>query len=247
MSTTVSYNFGKKKIQKLGYMKLHVHEGESTSFDEKTTVTLHEDTANGCIIYISLLPHAYHDAGVKDLRDLLDLTGFSALQRASEALSKATTVLVITTLEDRCVLVPMQHSAEQCCFSWRFHDGFRDADKGPSLDFESYDVVVVISTAPHHPYNTMAAWVAHESDARVIGITDRYDSPVGRYADDVLIVPVPQRGLFKSYVAATALAEMLVLMAAGRRGAREAAGATGRGIGGMLVKPNAAQVAGDKR
>ena len=131
-------------------------------------------------------------------------------------------------------MVPMQHAAVRCSFKWRFHDGFRDADKGPSLDVESADVVVVISTAPHHPYNTLAAWLARDSGPRVIGITDARESPVGLLAHDVLIVPVPKRGLFKSYVAATALVEMLVQMAAGRRSNREAPDATRESDGGYM-------------
>ena len=112
----------------------------------------------------------------------------------------------------------MQNAAVRCSLNWRFHDGFRGEEKGPPLDLKFAAVAVVVSTAPYDPYKTGAAWMARNVGAQVIGITDAPESPVGFLARDVLIVHVRQRGLFKSYVAAMALAEMLVLMAAGRMG-----------------------------
>ena len=183
-------------------MKLHIRKLRNCVDDDKTiesqTASMEREEADSrTTVEVSLSPYDYYKAGVQDLGDLLHLTGYTVLQRASQTLSEARRVIVITTLEDRCVLVPMQHAAVQCSFNWRFHDGFRE-DMGPTLDFKSADVVVVISTAPHHPYNTLGAWLARDVGARVIGITDALDSPVGCLARDVLIVPIPQRGLFKS-------------------------------------------------
>lgn len=199
--------------------------GEDIWIDFKTTTIVRDETEKCGFTIVSLLPLVYCDAGVNDLDDLLRSYDHSALVRATYALSRARSVVVITTQEDRSILVLMQSAAARCTFNWRFHEGLRDEGEGPSLDLDSANVVVVISTAPHHPYNALAAGLARNGGARVIGITDARESAVGHLAHDVLIVPVPKRGLFKSYVAAAALVEMLVHMAAGRRGGREAPGA----------------------
>lgn len=208
---------------------------EDTPIDEQALSIERDEIDNRAIVEVSLLPHDYYNAGVQDLGDLLRLTGYTVLQRASQVLSEARSVVVMTTLEDSCALVPMQHVAVQCSFDWHFHDAFRDEREGLPLHLKTADVVVIVWTAPHHPYNALGAWPAREGGARLIGITDAPESPVGGLARDVLIVPAPQRGLFKSHVAATLLVEMLVLMAAGRRGAREAPGAKGRATGGACA------------
>lgn len=213
----------------------------------QTTPTAHVKTEDSVIIEVSLSVLVYRKAAIDDLDDLYQQIDCCVLSRASQVLAAAQSVVVITTGEDRCVLVPMQHAAVQCSFDWRFHDGFRDAVEGPTLDLKSVDVVVVISTAPHHPYNTLAAWLARDVGAHVIGITDSPESPVGCLARDALIVPVPGRGLFKSYIGATALVEMLVLMAAGRRGAQAAADAEGSAIAGTVPEANGSYPSGVMR
>ena len=72
------------------------------------------------------------------------------------------------------------------------------------------DVMVGISIEPWAAETVNVARHARESGARVVGITDRRTSPLAAHSDDILLVPVQSPSFFPSYVAVTALVEVLV-------------------------------------
>ena len=82
----------------------------------------------------------------------------------------------------------------------------------------SADVVVAISLEPWAVDTINVARHARECGARVIGITDLRTSPLAACSHDILLVPIQGPSFFQSYVAVTALVEVLVGMAVAHGG-----------------------------
>lgn len=105
-------------------------ENYTTDVEADSTENVNTDYLRKTTIYVCL--HVHYKTAVDDLVNRHDHIQLNVLQRDSSALSDAHRVVLITTHEDRSVLVPMQNAAVQSSFNSRFHDGFRDVEHVPS-------------------------------------------------------------------------------------------------------------------
>lgn len=153
---------------------------------------------------------AFERAALLNVGALFDHVDRAVLERAARALTGARQVLVVGTFES--------HSAANyfhCVGAMGFRNWHLLTWHNGELTFQvdsltGDDVMVGISIEPWAAETVNVARHARESGARVVGITDRRTSPLAAYSDDILLVPVQSPSFFPSYVAVTALVEVLV-------------------------------------
>ena len=159
---------------------------------------------------------AFEQAALLNVGALFDQIDRAVLERVAGALTGARRVLVVGTQESHSAANYLHCVAAMGFRNWNlltWHNGeftFQvDALTGD-------DVMVGISIEPCAAETVDVARHARESGARVVGITDRRTSPLAAYSDDILLVPVRSPSFFPSYVAVTALVEVLVGMVVAR-------------------------------
>ena len=154
-----------------------------------------------------------------NINTLFDDVDTDALDRAARALTAARSVLVAGTQESHSLANYFHCVAAMGFRNW--HLVTRHNGEYAHL-FESLtgaDVFVGISFEPWAAETIRVARHARERGARVIGITDRRTSPLASCSHDILLVPIQSPSFFQSYVATTALIEILLGMVVARGGA----------------------------
>ena len=153
-----------------------------------------------------------------NINTLFDDIDTDALDRAARALTTARSVLVAGTQESHSLANYFHCVAAMGFRNW--HLVTRHNGEYTHL-FESLtgaDVVVGISFEPWAADTIRVARHARDRGARVIGITDRRTSPLASCSNDVLLVPIQSPSFFQSYVATTALIEILLGLVVARGG-----------------------------
>lgn len=151
----------------------------------------------------------FQQLALLNVNTLFDQLDRDALERAVRALASARQILVAGTLESYSVANYFQGVASLGFRNWRLaarHNGELACLMEPLTEA---DVVVGIAFNPWANDTIQVARHAHSCGSRVIGITDLRTSPLAANSDDILIVPNQSPSFFQSYVAATALVEVL--------------------------------------
>ena len=170
---------------------------------------------------------AFQLTALSNLNTLFDQIDRAALERAVHALADAGKVLVVGMHSAHSFATYLHHVAAMRFRNWHVVDRHERGLDGILGTLTPADVVVVIAAAPCATGPVEVARHARGAGARVVGITDRRASPLADCANDVLLFPCRSPSVFKSYIGATALVEMLVSMVAARSG-----GAAGAAIDG---------------
>lgn len=157
---------------------------------------------------------AFQRSALHNLHALFDQIERDVLERSVRALTRARQVLVVGMHESHAVANYLHHVAAMGLRNWhlvtRLNGGFTHLME----PLTNADVVVGIAVEPCAVDTIKVARLARDSGARVVGITDRRTSTLAAHSDDVLLVPFHSPSHFRSYVAATALVEVLVGMVA---------------------------------
>ena len=149
---------------------------------------------------------------------LFDEIDTDALDRAVRALTKARSVLVAGTQESHSLANYFHCVAAMGFRNWHLVTRHNGAYTHLFESLTDADVVVGISFKPWAADTVGVVRRARESGARVIGITDRRTSPLASCSHDILIIPIQSPSFFQSYVATTALIEILLGMLVARGG-----------------------------
>ena len=159
---------------------------------------------------------AFEQAALLNVGALFDQADRAVLERVADALAGARRVLVAGAHESHASANYFHCIGAMGFHNWHlllWHNG-EFVFQADALTGE--DVLVGISIEPCAADTVHAARHARESGARVVGITDRRTSALAAFSDDIVLVPVWSPSFFPSYVAITALAEVLVGMAVAR-------------------------------
>ena len=154
----------------------------------------------------------FREAALLNVSALFDQLDPGALDRAVRALAGARQVLVAGALETHALANYFQGVAALGFRNWRLaarHNGELACLSEP---LTNADVVVGIAFKPWAVDTIEVARHGRRSGSRVVGITDQRTSPLAATSDDILIVPIQSPSFFLSYVAATALIEVLAGM-----------------------------------
>ena len=155
---------------------------------------------------------AFQQSAVLNVNALFEQLDRETLDRAVRALAGARQVLVAGTLESQSAANYLQGVASQGFRNWRLatrHNGELNCLTEP---LSRSDVVVGIAFKPWADDTIQVARHARSNGCRVIGITDLRTSPLAAISHDILIVPIQSPSFFLSYVATTALIEVLAGM-----------------------------------
>lgn len=168
----------------------------------------------------------FQQLALHNVNTLFDELDREALERAVRALASARQILVAGSLESYSVANYFQGVASLGFRNWRLaarHNGELACLMEPLTET---DVVVAIAFKPWADDTIQVARHARSCGSRVIGITDLRTSPLAANSHDILIVPNRSPSLFQSYVAATALVEVLagLVVAHGGRATVESIG-----------------------
>lgn len=161
---------------------------------------------------------AFQQAALLNLGALFEQLDRSVLNRAVRALAGARQVLVVGMQESHAAANYLHCVAAMGFSNWRLvvrHNGEFACLLKPLTDA---DVVVAISLEPWAADTINVARRAREHGARVVGITDSRTSPLAACSDDILLVPIQSPSFFQSYVAVTAIVEVLVGMVVAHSG-----------------------------
>ena len=160
----------------------------------------------------------FRQAALLNINALFDQLDPDALDRAVRALAGARKVLVAGALETHAIANYLQGVAALGLRNWRLaarHNGELVCLTEP---LARADVVVGIAFKPWATDTIQVARHGRQCGSRVIGITDQRTSPLAAASNDILIVPAQSPSFFSSYVAATALIEVLAGMVVARSG-----------------------------
>ena len=155
---------------------------------------------------------AFQQAALLNVNALFEQLDRTVLDRAVRALAGARQVLVIGMQESHSAANYLHCVTATGFPNWRLvtrHNGEFACLLKPPTDA---DVVVAIALEPWAIDTIKVARHARDSGARVVGITDRRTSPLAACSDDILLVPIQSPSFFQSYVAVTALVEVLAGM-----------------------------------
>ena len=161
---------------------------------------------------------AFQQSALLNLRTLYEQLDRVVLDRTVRALALARSVLVVGMLKSYSAANYLHCVAATGLRSWHLvdhHNGELPCLLEPLSDA---DAVVGISLEPWAADAITVVRRARARGARVIGITDRRTSPLAACSDDILLVPNRGPSFFRSYVAVTAVVEMLAGMVVARSG-----------------------------
>lgn len=153
---------------------------------------------------------SFKGAALGNLQLLFDSMDRVQIQRVAQQLSEARNVIVVGMHASHSLANYFHYVAAMCFPNWRLvtrHNGGisdRIEDIGPK------DVVVAIALAPCAADTVRIAKQASDVGANVVGITDRRTSPLAAYSSEVLLIPVKSPLFFESYIATTALIEVIL-------------------------------------
>ena len=169
---------------------------------------------------------AFQQSALHNVNTLFDELDREALERAVRALANARQILVAGSLESYSIANYFQGVASLGFRNWQLaarHNGELACLIEPLTET---DVIVAIAFRPWANDTIQVVRHAQSCGSRVIGITDLRTSPLAAASDDILLVPNRSPSLFQSYVAATALVEVLagLVVAHGGRAAAESIG-----------------------
>lgn len=158
----------------------------------------------------------FHLAASTNIDDLFHNIDRDAMKRAIDALSEARNVIVVGMHSSYSFANYFHYVAAMGLRNWHLVTR-RNGELSDRMEgLASVDVVIGIALKPCAADTIKVARRAHESGAQVIGITDSRSSPLAVYSSHVLITPVQSPSFFESYVATTALVEVLVGMVVAR-------------------------------
>ena len=153
---------------------------------------------------------AFQQTALINLNALFEQLDRTVLDRAARALAGARRVLVVGMQESHSAANYLHSVAAMGFPNWHLvaqHNGEYPCLLTP---LTGDDMVVAISFQPWAIDTIRVARYASEHGARVVGITDLRTSPLAACSDDILLVPIRSPTFFQSYVAATAVVEVLV-------------------------------------
>ena len=154
----------------------------------------------------------FQHAATFNLNAMFDRIDRKALDRAVQALADARRVFAMGMYESHSAANYLHCIAATGFPHWQLvtrHNGEFACLLEPLTEA---DVVVAIALEPWALDTINVARHARECGARVIGITDLRTSPLAACSHDILLVPIQGPSVFQSYVAVTALLEVLVGM-----------------------------------
>lgn len=189
---------------------------ERVAIGERAVAVARSQVEYGAESSLDRSPEIFQKAAINDLNTLYHRIDYAALDRAVQALADARNVVISSAWEDCSCATQLLYAALTWFHNWSFFEQYKGGSHNLMLDLGAGDALVAISTTPYDQTTLWTAWYARQARAHVVGITDAPHSPLTISAHDVLFTPVPNPGVFKSYVATTALVEMLVVMAAAR-------------------------------
>ena len=160
----------------------------------------------------------FHQAAIENLDNLFDNIDRAAMKRAINALTTARNVIVVGMHASYSFANYLHYVAAMGFRNWHLVTR-RNGDLSDRIvKVTSGDVVIGIALKPWAADTIKVVKRAHDSGARVIGITDSRTSPLAAYSNDILITPVRSPNFFESYIPTAALVEMLVGMVVARGG-----------------------------
>ncbi len=158
----------------------------------------------------------FHHAAVTNLDALFHNIDRAAMKRAVDALTGARNVIVVGMHASYSFANYFHYVAAMGLRNWRLVTRRNGELSDRIEDLTSDDVVVGIALKPCAADTIKVARRSRESGAWVIGITDSRTSPLAVCSNDILLTPVRSPSFFESYVATTALVEVLVGMVVAR-------------------------------
>lgn len=158
----------------------------------------------------------FHRSSISNLDGLFKNLDRNAVVSALGILEEARNVTVVGMHASYAFADYLQYIAAMCFRNWnlvtRLNGELSDRVAGLNPD----DALVAISLRPCAADTIKVAKRAYETGVRVVGITDSRTSPLAAYSTIVLLAPNRSPGFFDSYVATTALLEMLMGMIVAR-------------------------------
>ena len=161
---------------------------------------------------------AFRQAASANLDQLFDGMDPAAMQRAIDALTAARKVIVVGMHASFSFANYFHYVAAMGLRNWHLVTRLNGELSDQIEDLSPSDVVVGIALKPCAADTIKVARRARDAGARVIGITDSRTSPLAVCSTDVLLAPVRGPSFFESYIATTALIEVLVGMVVARGG-----------------------------
>ena len=158
----------------------------------------------------------FHQAAVTNLDALFHNIDRAAMRRAVDALTAARNVIVVGMHASHSFANYFHYVGAMGLRNWRLVTRRNGELSDRIEDLTSDDVVVGIALKPCAADTIKVARRSRESGAWVIGITDSRTSPLAVCSNDILLTPVRSPSFFESYVATTALVEVLVGMVVAR-------------------------------
>lgn len=160
----------------------------------------------------------FQHAATQNLNAMFDQIDRKALDRAVQALADARRVFVMGMYESHSAANYFHCIGATGFPHWQLvnrHNGELACLLEPLTEA---DVVVAIALEPWAIDTINVARHARKCGARVVGITDLRTSPLAACSHDILLVPIQGPSVFQSYVAVTALLEVLAGMVVAHSG-----------------------------
>ena len=154
----------------------------------------------------------FHRTSAANLDGLFENIDRNSVRSAIDILEDARNVTVVGMHASYAFADYLHYIAAMCFRNWhlvtRLNGELSDRVEG----LESEDALLAISLRPCAADTIKVARRAHEAGVPVIGITDSRTSPLAAYSKVVLLTPKQSPGFFDSYIATTALIEMIIGM-----------------------------------
>lgn len=163
---------------------------------------------------------SFKSATLGNVKHLFDTIDREHLQNVVSSLKTARNVFVIGMHASHSLANYLHFVAAMCFRNWHLINRKNGEIADQVEDINADDVVIAISLNPCAKDTVRVAKRANEAGAKVIGITDTRTSPLATYSTDLLLTPVQSPHYFESYVATSALIEMILglLVADGGQG-----------------------------
>ena len=159
---------------------------------------------------------SFHRAAVGNLDALFHNVDRAAMKLAIDALTAARRVIVVGMHASFSFANYLQYVAAMGLRNWHLVSRRNGELSNQIESLTPDDAVVGIAHRPCAADTIKVAKRSRESGACVIGVTDSRTSPLAVYSTHILIAPVESPSFFESYVATTALVEVLVGMVVAR-------------------------------
>ncbi|MBC7132991.1 MAG: MurR/RpiR family transcriptional regulator [Roseovarius sp.] len=162
---------------------------------------------------------AHVSACLRNLQTLLRDMDMALLDRTVERLHAARNVVLVGALGSTGIVEYLSYMANFCSGNWSMA-GRMGASLGSALTgMDGRDAMVIVTKPPYSTRSVEAAHMAAAQGAFVVVITDSPACPALPSASAGFVVPTDSPHFYSSYVATTALVEIVVGMLVGRAGA----------------------------